>query len=119
MAFYPRGAPGHAQWYQHGHVLTLEALTPSRSRAPISITSSRALNNMSNKERSYIMGHQSTVSIGRYGGIRSGTGACSISAGASQGEVNSVKEIELSDYFTEKLPSKGASSAEKDGKLNS
>lgn len=74
---------------------------------------------MSNKERSYIMGHQSTVSIGKYGNKRSGTGSCSLSAGASQEEVNSVREIKLSDYFTEKLPSKGASSAEKNGKLNS
>jgi integrase len=58
--------------------------------------------NMSNKERSYIMGHQSTESIGRYGSRRSGTGACSISAGASQDEVNSVRDTEVSDYFEKK-----------------
>jgi len=47
------------------------------------------------KTRSYIMGHQSTTSIDKYGDKRSGTGACGTSAGVSYEEIdNKVRESE-------------------------
>ncbi len=58
---------------------------------------------MDDQVRSYIMGHQSTVSISRYGNKRSGTGACSISAGVEQDEIiQLVRATKLSDYFVKK-----------------
>lgn len=58
------------------------------------------------KARSYIMGHQSTESIGRYGNKRSGTGACSISPGVTLDEVNELVVLAAStNYFTKKLES--------------
>jgi len=51
------------------------------------------------KTRSYIMGHQSTTSIDKYGDKRSGTGACGTSAGVSYEEIdNKVRESEKPDF---------------------
>jgi len=51
------------------------------------------------KTRSYIMGHQSTASISRYGDVRYGTGACSITAGVSYQEINQkVRESEEPNF---------------------
>jgi hypothetical protein len=69
--------------------------------------------NMSNKKRSYIMVHQNTVSIGRYGSSRSGTGACSIRAGGSQDQINAVRKTGVSDYFDKKLNSQNTNTLHK------
>jgi len=51
------------------------------------------------KTRSYIMGHQSTTSIDKYGDKRSGTGACGTSAGVSYEKIESkVREAEKPDF---------------------
>jgi hypothetical protein len=75
---------------------------------------------MSNKERSYIMGHQSTASIGRYGNRRSGTGACSISAGVTPVEINKLVRKETSvDYLDNDQASAKDKSSDSNSSLSS